>query len=91
MKCIVVKLNTEQIKHDLRNCSSEAINWSRGGCPQEHQVRMRWDSDLSENMWVGEGVPCEYFFDRDNLRGSSENFGIFFIIGPILLKFSHNM
>ena len=25
------------------------------------------------------------------LRGSSQNFGIFFIIGPILLKFSHNM
>ena len=25
------------------------------------------------------------------LRGSSENFGIFFIIAPILLKFSHNM
>ena len=24
-------------------------------------------------------------------RGSSQNFGIFFIIGPILLKFSHNM
>ena len=26
-----------------------------------------------------------------NLRGSSTKFGIFFIIGPILLKFSHNM
>ena len=26
-----------------------------------------------------------------NLWGLSENFGIFFIIGPILLKFSHNM
>ena len=25
------------------------------------------------------------------LRGSSQNFGIFFIIGPILLKFAHNM
>ena len=25
------------------------------------------------------------------LRGSSQNFGIFFIIGPVLLKFSHNM
>ena len=25
------------------------------------------------------------------LRGSSQNFGIFFIIGPILLKFSHSM
>ena len=25
------------------------------------------------------------------LRGSSENFGIFFIIGPILLKFLQNM
>ena len=25
------------------------------------------------------------------LRGSSQNFGIFSIIGPILLKFSHNM
>ena len=49
MKCIVVKSNMEPIKHDLRNCS-EAVNWSRGGCPREHQVRMRWDSDLSENM-----------------------------------------
>ena len=25
------------------------------------------------------------------LRGSDQNFGILFIIGPILLKFSHNM
>ena len=28
---------------------------------------------------------------ENNLRGSSQKFGIFFIIGPILLKFSHNM
>ena len=26
-----------------------------------------------------------------HLRGLSQNFEIFFIIGPILLKFSHNM
>ena len=26
-----------------------------------------------------------------SLRGSSQNFEIFFNIGPILLKFSHNM
>ena len=30
-------------------------------------------------------------FSYSYLRGSSQNFGIFFIIGPILLKFSHNM
>ena len=35
-------------------------------------------------MFVLAGSPI--FF----LRGSSGNFGIFFIIGPILLKFSHN-
>ena len=29
--------------------------------------------------------------EQESLRGSSENFGIFFIIGSILLKFSHNM
>ena len=81
------------------HCSSfYSDQWKSEGINVLKKHYFLWSGKRANNCLIS-GKPFkkeEYTQNRSLslnfiLRGSSQNFGIFSIIGPILLKFSHNM